>query len=600
MIDGELADDGDKQVPSVLIVDDDPAIRRMLGNILRSEQPYSIVEAEDGCTAKALLLERRFDVVITDLNMPKGMSGLDLMEWAKEGDPDGVWIILSGYASFETAVRAIHLGAFDFIAKPLPSPAALKITVRNALDKRQWLLEREHLNNELEETNSQLRHQVEKLETACHLLGEQAENIADDLGRAARIQHALLPQVPPNVPGISVSALYRPSQAVGGDLYDVFPLDSNRVAFMIADAAGHGISAAMLAVLVRMHLRRLSKAEEVPQPHQIMQELSELLVEECESSGLFVTAAYGVIDTENQNITFASAGHPPLIIRRNNGKAEMLYHTGPALGLSRGATYAESCVPFQNGDQLLCYTDGLYDDWPNASETNNEIILNLLDDSSSSLSEALNALLHDSCLRRDGKNSNDDVTLLMLAACEGPSELDNHTPAQSDKPRNELPSLSASILRGSDEQGTMLCVQGKGDWTHCTALHEQAESEIHEGTPLTIDLSCCTYLDSTFLGTLHEIVSHADEHGTSVVIQGLIPHLHSYFGELGMNQVLEHVREHPRTLPVHMTPLSSNAETSQVNRNRLLKAHQALSTISEENREQFLRLIASLKSDSVH
>ncbi|MBW2713526.1 MAG: response regulator, partial [Deltaproteobacteria bacterium] len=143
MIDGELADDGDKQVPSVLIVDDDPAIRRMLGNILRSEQPYTITEAEDGCTAKALLLERRFDVVITDLNMPKGMSGLDLLEWAKEHDPDGVWIILSGYASFETAVRAIHLGAFDFIAKPLTSPAALKITVRNALEKRQWLVERE-------------------------------------------------------------------------------------------------------------------------------------------------------------------------------------------------------------------------------------------------------------------------------------------------------------------------------------------------------------------------------------------------------------------------------------------------------------------------
>jgi len=600
VIDGELAPESNQQVPCVLIVDDDPAIRRMLGNILRSEQPFDILEAEDGLVAQNLLGQHSIDIVITDLNMPGGISGLDLIEWAQENNPDPIWIIFSGFASFETAVRAIHLGAFDFIAKPLTTPAALNITVRNALEKRRWLVEREHLNNELEETNTQLRNQVEKLETACQLLGEQAENIADDLGRAGRIQHALLPQTPPNVSGLSVSALYRPSQGVGGDLYDIFRVDDDRLGFAIADAAGHGVSAAMLAVLVKMHLRRLSSTARALQPYKIMQQLNELLVEECESSGLFVTAAYGFIDTRNGRITFASAGHPPLIVRHANGKPEMLYHTGPALGLSRGIIYAESSVCFQAGDQLFCYTDGLYDDWPAENEPSHEIILSLLCDSAASLSEELNTLLHDACLRRDGSNSNDDVTLLMIAACDGPSVLDNHSPAQANSMPNELPSLNASILMGSDEAGTVLCVQGRGDWTHCTSLHEQAEAEIDQGTPLTIDLSCCTYLDSTFLGTLHEIISHAEEHKTPVAIQGLIPHLHNYFGELGMDQVLAHVQAETRSLPVQMSPLCSNAETGQGNRNRLLKAHQALSGISDENREQFIRLISSLKSDSVH
>jgi hypothetical protein len=85
-----------------------------------------------------------------------------------------------------------------------------------------------------------------------------------------------------------------------------------------------------------------------------------------------------------------------------------------------------------------------------------------------------------------------------------------------------------------------------------------------------------------------------------VAIQGLIPHLHNYFGELGMDQVLAHVQADTRSLPVQMSPLCSNSETGQGNHNRLLKAHQALSAISDENREQFLRLISSLKSDSVH
>ncbi len=586
--------------PRLLIVDDDAAIRRMLIRTLRTERNFEIVEVGSGEEAKRALLDTPFDVVITDLNMPKGLSGLGLMAWAQGECPGPVWIILSGYASFDTAVKAIQLGAFDFIAKPVTSQASLRLTVRNALEKRRWEQECDRLSAELRQTNLQLQQQVEQLEAACRLLGNQAEMIGDDLHRAERIQHALLPHTAPDVAGLSVSALYRPSQGVGGDLYDLLRLDDTQIAFAIADAAGHGVSAAMLAVLFKIRLQQLTEHVPPMRPDEVLCAMNEFLTEECGSSGLFVTAAYGIIDTERGEIRFASAGHPPLLVQHADGKGEMLYHTGPALGLSLDSSYAESRVPFATGDRLLCYTDGLYDGWPNEPSPPSERLLAALQESSSEGTELVDGLIDEASLHRAGAPSSDDVTLLLITASNAESHLDNDLPDPARPLRNEWTNGIPSILVGSDANGTALCVEGRGDWTHCTALYKRAENEIGEGHPLVIDLSCCTYLDSTFLGTLHEIISRADAENTPVTIQGLIPQLREHFGELGMKQVLTHVAPVMHALPKQMKPLEQSREASSANRERLLRAHEALSSLSSENRHQFLQLISSIQNGTQH
>jgi len=584
----------------VLIVDDEPAIRRMIAKILSADGSWEFHEAESGEQALELLGEHEFDIVITDLNMPKGISGLDLMEWSGAGEPGPIWIILSGYASFDTAVRAIHLGAFDFIRKPLESPAVLRLTVRNALEKRRWQQEREDLSEQLHRSNQQLQDQVEQLEAACRLLSNQAETIADDLSRAERIQHALLPHAVPELPGFSVSALYRPSQGVGGDLYDIVRLDDHRVGFAIADAAGHGVSAAMLAVLFKLRLRQIAEAERPMRPHAVLEYINDFLAEECVSSGLFITAAYGIVDTEAQEITFASAGHPPLILQHPDGKSEMLLPTGPALGLTRNSAYAESRVRFERGDRLLCYTDGIYDSWANASTPPSDALLAMLEDTPANDSEALNCLLSESCRRRQTLAARDDVTLLMISAGDTASHLDNSPPAPSPPDREATNAPFASILVGTDDTGTTLCVEGRGDWTYCTTLLEQAESTLDAGSPLTVDLAGCTYLDSTFLGTLHEIVVHGDESGTLVRIQGANAQLRESFDELGMEQVLSRIDPTTHPLPSRMTPLAHNNKVSRANRDRLLRAHQALSALSETNRSQFIQLLNSLEGETQH
>ncbi len=122
----------------VLVVDDDPAIRQTLADVL-SYDDHVVEVARDGLEAQRLIQQVEFDIVLCDLRMP-GKDGMELLEWAKQVRPDLQFIILSGHATIETAVEATKKGAFDFLEKPLDLPR-LDILIRNATERRQLLHE---------------------------------------------------------------------------------------------------------------------------------------------------------------------------------------------------------------------------------------------------------------------------------------------------------------------------------------------------------------------------------------------------------------------------------------------------------------------------
>lgn len=580
----------------LLIVDDSAGIRQMLVRILRSERSYEVQEACNGIEAKEKLEANDFDLVITDLNMP-GMNGLQLMAWALENRPGPTWIILSGFGTFETAIEAIRLGAFDFVPKPIESRTAFRITVRNALAQKSLRDEMNRLNAELIHTNSLLHERVGQLESACNLLGDQAEVITEDLQRAERIQRALLPNSVPQVKGISATAVYRPSQRIGGDLYDIFQLDDHRVAFVIADAAGHGVSAAMLSVLFKTRLQQCNGGESPQHPAVLLQGLSEYLYDECASPGLFVTAAYGVIDVHRAELCFASAGHPPMVLRRANGDTEMLCYTGPALGLDREAKYAENRIRFDRGDQVLCYTDGLCEGWVENQGLAAERLTQLLREVDFHEKGALLSILSKASEAREGRAAGDDITLLLVSSGDMESSLDNISPqspaAVPLSPSEVPPSL---IMVGSDDCGAVIRVEGSGTWTHSATFFERAKLIVSDDQPLIIDLSSCSYLDSTFLGTIHEVVTIADHRCASVELQGVLPQVLDEFCELGMARVLGHLSTEGRPLPAHMEALQRQGGGA-VDQDRLLRAHEALAALNEQNRSEFHDLIEALQRE---
>ena len=122
----------------ILIIDDERAIRKTLGEIL-SYEGYKVEEASDGEEGLKKFKEKNFDVVLCDIKMPK-LDGIEFLDKAREANPDIPIIMISGHGTIETAVEAVKKGAFDYISKP-PDLNRLLITLRNAMDKTSLVTE---------------------------------------------------------------------------------------------------------------------------------------------------------------------------------------------------------------------------------------------------------------------------------------------------------------------------------------------------------------------------------------------------------------------------------------------------------------------------
>jgi two-component system response regulator FlrC len=123
---------------SILIVDDEEGIREYLADAL-ADEGRTIVQAADGVEALGYLAKQSFDVMITDLRMPGALDGIDLLRKARAESPEMEVIVLTAHGSVDTAVEAMKLGAFDYLQKPVGSPAELRLLVGRALERRRLL-----------------------------------------------------------------------------------------------------------------------------------------------------------------------------------------------------------------------------------------------------------------------------------------------------------------------------------------------------------------------------------------------------------------------------------------------------------------------------
>lgn len=583
---------------SILVVDDNDSVRRTLVRTLQTGEACEIIDVSTPGAARQQLSERSFNVVITDLSMPEE-DGISLMQWGKAQHPDSSWIVLTGHGTLDAAVSALQLGAFDFLFKPV-NMAQLLNSARNALAHSRLLADRSQLLGELERSNEQLREHVQQLEVVCQLLSDQAETIQADLQRAAVIQQALLPRVLPEIPGLCVQSIYRPSQMVGGDLYDVVRLDDNRVGVMIADAAGHGLSAAMLAVIFRHQIPIFLPNSRTPtSPADALSAVNRSLLRSFQVPGLFITAAYCIVDLTAGSLRIASAGHPPLMLQRANGSIERVYHTGPALGLYPDASFAEQELPLHAGDRLFLHTDGLYDHLEGGSPPYSDDLDRLLRREPRFDHDLLQSFLRGSpgSEVRDGSALRDDVTMVMLTRGDFESRVDNGTLLPTPAPRSSAVPHEAEILMGDDVRYTCLSIQGKATWIQSSAFYDQCDGLIGSGHDLLIDLALCDCMDSTFLGTMHELIDRAEQADVELRLQAVIPPLENLFEELGMDRVIDHIVPTLLPLPRQMSPLVATHHSEQSQAQRVLRAHERLAELGESNREKFSLVIEQLRRE---
>ena len=177
-------------------------------------------------------------------------------------------------------------------------------------------------------------------------------------GAAVGLQRSLLPHRLPSIVGAPLAARYLPARdEVGGDWYDVMPLNRGLVGIAIGDVSGHGIRAAALMGEIRASLR--AYAYDGHQPSEVLERLDRLLGMARERG--LATAAYGVFDPSKGDLTYALAGHPPLIVVCGDGTVRLLGNERPSppLGSIPYAGYVDHTTTLAGGDILLLYTDGL-------------------------------------------------------------------------------------------------------------------------------------------------------------------------------------------------------------------------------------------------
>jgi len=183
----------------------------------------------------------------------------------------------------------------------------------------------------------------------------QVQHIRDEQDEARRIQENLLPRSAPLLPGFLLETEWVPAGAVGGDWYDFIPLADGRVAIVLADVSGKGMSAALLMSAVRGILR--SVAPLASGPGEVLARVNQVLLDDV-PTGRYVTMIYAVIDPGRRTLTFASAGHPWPLLCHDNAVRPLHTDAGLPLGLLP-SEFTEHTVTLCHNFRLLFYTDGI-------------------------------------------------------------------------------------------------------------------------------------------------------------------------------------------------------------------------------------------------
>jgi phosphoserine phosphatase RsbU/P len=181
--------------------------------------------------------------------------------------------------------------------------------------------------------------------------------IEHNLQLAQAVQMSMVPQTLPPWSDYSFGACMEPAHAVGGDFFDVFPVDLDQLGFVVADVAGAGVAAALLMMRVATLLR--VEARRGDTPAAVLHRLNQHLLEHNER-GLFVTMVYGVLDRRSRVFSYARAGHEYPVVVTASGDVQLpAPGIGQPLGVLSGPLLDEQVIPLLPGATLLLYTDGI-------------------------------------------------------------------------------------------------------------------------------------------------------------------------------------------------------------------------------------------------
>lgn len=323
----------DKQ-ETIMIVDDDQIQLDLLAQSLANEN-FNVVTALNGEEAinKYEKNGDTYNVIVTDIMMPK-ISGLELMEKIKRMNSNQQIIVITGHLDLDSTIQAIHLGAFDFIPKP--------IEIFHLKHSIQMCIKSDRLRRENEAMQKRLMEELS-------LANEIQESLLPDTNLFTKLSDEM---------GITLSASSESVSEVNGDLYNVRRINKDLVSISIADCKGHGVSAGMMTMAV------ITLLNSIPPVYSSARETLvqlDLKLREFVPVSQFINMLHLLYDSKNSRLIIARAGMPyPYLFRQSNHSVEKLIIAGCPLRLSTEQwQFEEKEIILEPGDKLVLYSDGL-------------------------------------------------------------------------------------------------------------------------------------------------------------------------------------------------------------------------------------------------
>ncbi|HET9251685.1 MAG TPA: SpoIIE family protein phosphatase [Candidatus Eisenbacteria bacterium] len=274
-------------------------------------------------------------------------------------------------------------------------------------------------NEEIDEIARAFNEVTAKFRSAQSHLMEQ-ERMQQEMQMAQEIQQMLLPRRVPELEGFELGSLYRAAKEVGGDYYDFLTVDDRTVGVVVADVSGKGVPGSLVMTMIRTALRMEARGNR--SASDVMAKMNSFVTEDMKK-GMFVTMFYVVLDSVNRAVTYASAGHNPMILYR--GESDATYFLKPK-GIPVGIdvpdgelfrrTISVEKLTLRQDDMLVIYTDGITEAMNQEREQFGEARLLAAikkhgHGTAQEFADALNQEIHDFT---GGAPQNDDITLVAI------------------------------------------------------------------------------------------------------------------------------------------------------------------------------------------
>lgn len=391
----------------ILIVDDIENNRFTLDIMLSVLGEFEVDEAESGPETLEKLEQTTYDLVLLDIMMP-GMTGIEVLEkldLATSKLPTK-FIVVSALQDMEIIVKALELGALDYLPKPIEE-ALLAARLKQLLERR--------------ETDEILR--------------QNRARIDSDLKKAADIQKSLCPTQLLKVEG-ETGAVYcelagsmQPAYEVGGDFYDYFKLPNGNVAMIIADACGKGTPAAIYASrvhdLLRMVALNMGSDDEDDAQAMLVSMLSSVnsILSDNNDACWFVTAWAAIYSPQDGVLSWCSAGHCDALLQNPDNTVDVIScEAGLPLGLDDNFTAEAFSRVLLPGSKVHLYTDGITEHKKEDGEfVGEDGLVKLFEEHASAdlpLQEAVKSVAGGAVNLNPKKAPEDDITLLTLSVVD--------------------------------------------------------------------------------------------------------------------------------------------------------------------------------------